>query len=92
MKFNRASLWLKLAVLIVVIYTTVSLVSLQQQTAEMNAAAEVLQTELVAVEQSNDQLTAAIEEVDSDESVADIARNKLGLVSPGEIVFYDVGN
>ncbi|MFI3312816.1 MAG: septum formation initiator family protein [Eubacteriales bacterium] len=92
MKFIRSPLALKLAVLIVVIYATVSLVSLQQETSELELQATVLQEELTAAQQTNSQLTEAIAEVDSDESVAEIARNKLGLVSPGEIVFYDVGN
>lgn len=92
MKFKRSPLLLKLAVLIVVIYTTVSLVSLQNQTIEMNEQAAVLQEELTATEQANAQLVEAIAEIDSDEAVADVARIKLGLVSPGEIVFYDVGN
>lgn len=92
MKFKRSPLLLKLAVLIVVIYTTVSLVSLQNQTIEMNEQAVVLQEELTATEQANAQLVEAIAEIDSDEAVADVARIKLGLVSPGEIVFYDVGN
>ncbi len=92
MKLIRSSLVLKVAILVVVVYATVMLVSLQKQTVEMNQTAEVLDMELTAMEQANDQLAEAIDEVDTDASVADIARDKLGLVSPGEIVFYDVGN
>ena len=37
------------------------------------------------------QLTDQIAQVNTIEGVTDIARTKLGLVTEGEIVFYDIG-
>ena len=44
-----------------------------------------------ALQQENQSLQADIEGLDSDESVKKIARDKLGLVGNGEIIFSDVG-
>ena len=43
MRFKRSSLLTKILVLVLVVYATVTLVSLESQVAEMNAEAESLQ-------------------------------------------------
>ena len=77
MKFVRSSLLVKLVILIVVVYAVVTLVSLRSQ---------------IADKQKNGKLEEAIANADSDEGVTAIAREKLGMVSNGEIVFKDVGD
>lgn len=91
MKFVRASLLVKLVILIVVVYAVVTLVSLRSQIAEKNAEAAALTSSISAAEQKNGQLEEAIANADTDEGIMDIARDKLGLVTDGEIVFKDVG-
>lgn len=91
MKLKRSSLLVKLVILVLVVYSVVTLVSLQQQTDEMNAQREQLENQILITNQANSQLKDNIEQVDTDEAVADIARSKLGLVSSDEIVFYDIG-
>jgi len=44
------------------------------------------------VEEENEQLKKDIEEGTTPEKVEEIARNELGLVTPGEYVFYDTSN
>ena len=58
---------------------------------EKQAQAEALQSEIDAAKQDNLRLEQAISALDTDEGVADAARRKLGWVSSGEIVFYDIG-
>ena len=92
MKFVRASLLVNLVILIVVVYAVVTLVSLRNQIAEKNAEAAALTSSISAAEQKNGQLEEAIANADTDEGIMDIARDKLGLVTDGEIVFKDVGD
>jgi len=92
MRFKRSSLMTKVLILVLVVYATVTLVSLQSQVTEMNAEAEVLESSIDAAKQENLRLEQAIDALDTDEGVEDVARQKLGWVSKGEIVFYDMGN
>ena len=92
MRLKRSSLLTKLLILVVVGYATVTLVSLQSQVTKKNAEAQALQSSIEAARQENLRLQQAIDDLDTDEGVEAVARQKLGLVSKGEIVFYDVGN
>ena len=68
MKFVKSSLLVKLVILILVVYATVTLVSLRQQINEKNEQEAILNS-----------------------SIASVARDKLGMVEEGDIIFYDVG-
>lgn len=92
MRLKRSSLLTKLLILVLVVYATVTLVSLQSQVTKKNAEAQALQSSIEAARQENLRLQQAIDDLDTDEGVEAVARKKLGLVSKGEIVFYDVGN
>lgn len=92
MRFKRSSLLTKLLILVLVVYATVTLVSLQSQVAEKNAEAGALESSIAATEQENQRLQKAIDALGTDEGVEEVARRKLGLVSSGEILFIDVGN
>ncbi len=50
------------------------------------------QEQVDAMEQKNASLSADIEEGVTEEKIEDIARNDLGMVLPGEYVFYNTGN
>ncbi len=91
MKFKRSSLLIKLLILSVVVYAAVTLVSLQSQITAKREEAAALEETITSAEQENQRLQNAIENIDTDEGVEEIARAKLGLVSPGEIIFHDVG-
>ena len=92
MRFKRSSLLTKVLILVLVVYATVTLVSLQNQVTIREAEAARLEAEIEAARQENLRLEQAIETLDTDEGVEAVARRKLGLVSKGEIVYYDVGN
>ena len=92
MRFKRSSLLSKILILVLVVYATVTLVSLQSQVTEKEAEAQALQSDITAAKQENLRLEQAIDALDTDEGVAAVAREKLGWVADGEIVFYDIGN
>ena len=92
MKFVKSSLLVKLILLIVVVYATVTLVSLRRQITEKQAEAAQLTSSITSAEQENSRLTDAIENIDTDAGVEAVAREKLGMVAEGEIVFQDVSD
>ena len=92
MRFKRSSLLTKILILVLVVYATVTLVSLESQVAEKTAEAAALEHSIDAAKQENLRLEQAIDTLDTDEGVVTAARQKLGWVTEGEIVFYDMGN
>lgn len=92
MRFKRSSLLTKILILVMVVYAAVTLVSLQNQVTVRQAEAAKLENEIETARQENLRLEQSIENLDTDEGVEAVARQKLGLVSKGETVYYDVGN
>lgn len=92
MRFQKSSLVTKLLVLVLVVYATVTLVRLQDQLTAKKAEAAQMSQELDAIEQENQRLEQAIDALDTDEGIAAVARQKLGMINRNQIVFYDVGN
>ncbi len=92
MKFVKSSLIVKLVILILVVYATVTLVRLRSQINDKNAEAEGLTSAIAGTQQENDRLQSAIDALDTPEGLEQVARDQLGMVSEGEIVFEDVGN
>ena len=90
-KFRRSSLLTKVVVLLVVVSATVILVSQRSQIRSNQAQYQELAGEAAGLQQENQNLRSDIEGLDSDESVKKIARDKLGVVGNGEIIFSDVG-
>ena len=92
MKFVKSSLLVKLVILIVVVYATVTLMSLRRQITAKQAEAAQLTSSITPAEQENSRLNDAIENIDTDAGVEAVAREKLGMVGEGEIVFQDVSD
>ena len=92
MRFKRSSLVTKLLLLALVIYAAVTLVSLQEQVEQSRAQEKILEDSIASEQQENRRLEEAINALGTDIGVEQVARDKLGWVSDGEIVFYDVGN
>ena len=91
MKFRRSSLLSKLIILALIAYATVTLISLQAQITDTLSSTQLLESQIISLTEQNMQLTDQIAQVNTIEGVTDIARTKLGLVTEGEIVFYDIG-
>lgn len=91
MKFVKSSLLVKLVILILVVYATVTLVSLRQQISEKNEQEATLTGSIAATTQKNNRIQDAIDALGTDAGVEAVARDKLGMVDEGDIIFYDVG-
>ena len=92
MKFVKSSLLVKLVILILVVDATVTLVRLRSQISEKEAEAAGLTSSIASTQQENDRLQSSIDALDTPEGLEQVARDQLGMVSEGEIVFEDVGD
>ena len=90
MKFVKSSLLVKLVILVV--YATVTLVRLRSQINEKDAEVKGLTSSIASTQQENDRLQSSIDALDTPEGLEQVARDQLGMVSEGEIVFEDVGD
>ena len=92
MRFKRTSLWLKLAILAVCIFCVASLISIQTEINKRSQAVETLKSEIVAKNQNVLQLQEDIDILNTPEGARKLARERMGYVEDGEIVFYDNDN
>lgn len=92
MRFAKAGLLTKLLILVMLVVVAVSLLELNGRVEQAQAAKDELMQQVAAQTQINADLKDAIEHSDDLDRIADVAREKLGLVSPGEIVFYSLGD
>ena len=92
MKFKRAGLITKIVILAIIVYAGITLVSLKMQVSDARETRDALQSQVDGVLQTNTELQYAIDHSTDPDTIEDIARSKLGLVKPGEKIFYDVNN
>jgi cell division protein FtsL len=91
MKLKKTGIFMKIVILALVVYACISLVTIKAQMAKAEAARDELRAQAAEAAQENAELKYQIEHADDPDTVEDIARNKLGLVKPGEKIFYDIG-
>lgn len=92
MKLKKTSLLTKLLILVVSGFALVSLVTVQAQLIEKRKEIALLEERVMYEEQAQKELEEDIKNFGSDESIIKIARERLGMVADGEIVFYDSDN
>lgn len=90
-QFKKSSWTVRLIVVIVLVFCMVTLIRLGRELSAKQRETEELEAELAQVQQTNAALSEDNEKMDTDEGVKEVARDKLGLVSEGEITFYDIG-
>lgn len=88
MKLQKASILTKLVVLALLTGVATALLNLRSQIQQAQMDLAQTQAQVVAQRQTNADLSDAIENNSDADRQADIARNKLGLVEPGEYIFY----
>ncbi|MDO4749968.1 MAG: cell division protein FtsL [Eubacteriales bacterium] len=91
MKLKRSGILVRVVILALVVYACIGIVSVRTQVEEARLAQEDLQAAVNAAAAKNAELEYQITHAEDDETIEDIARSKLGLVYPGEKIFYDVG-
>lgn len=92
MRIARAGLVTKILILVLLIGVAVSLLELNSQMDQAQARKEDLARQVAVQTQANADLADAIEHSDDLDRIKDVAREKLGLVEPGEIIFYSMGD
>ena len=88
MKTKKAGILTKLVVLALLIAAATALLNLRSQILTAQKDLAEAQAQVAAQTQVHADLADAVENSDDPERQADIARSKLGLVAPGERVFY----
>ncbi len=92
MKVKRAGMLTKLLILILMVITLTAFLNLRSQVKALTEQQAALEWQNARQRQENEALAAAIADKDNPERIADVARDRLGYVAPGEIIFYDSGN
>ena len=92
MKLKRSSIFTKIVILALIVYGAVLLINTRNTVAAAEADRAALQARVDEMAQKNAELEYDIVHAGDPEIIADVARNKLGLVLPGEKVFYDLNN
>ncbi len=92
MKVKRAGMLTKLLLLILMVITLTAFLNLRSQVKALTEQRSALEWQNARQRQENEALAAAIADKDNPERIADVARDRLGYVAPGEIIFYDSGN
>ena len=89
---TRSSFLTKLLVLLLVGSIGWQLFHLQEQVRAAEAEKDAMAAQVQAKQQENDALSADIDQGSTQEKMEEMAREELGLVYPGERVFYDTSN
>ena len=87
MKLKKASLLTKFVILTLLIGTATGLLAMRSQLQTAQADLAATQKQVEEQKQINADLADAVENSGDPERQADLARDKLGLVEPGEYVF-----
>ena len=89
-KHNRKSFILTLAIIAVIGYFVISLVSLQVEIKDKSQQIQTAQQTLSEAKEENTELKELADSKDNESYMERIARDVLGYVLPGESVYYDV--
>lgn len=92
MKFKKASIFTKLVIAALMVYAVISLFMVHRQTQQLQDRAATLQQQVSEMTQSNTELQYQIDHSEDDDMIESVAREKLGLVKPGEKIFYDTSD
>ncbi len=92
MKFKKAGIFTTLVIAVLMLYAVISLVMVHRQTRQLQDRAAALQQQVSDMTQSNAELQYQIDHSDDDDMIESVAREKLGLVKPGEKIFYDTSD
>ena len=88
LRAKKVGLLVKIALLILLAYLIITLVTVRQQIGDAHAAIETLTEQVNDQTQANTELSNAIENRNDPSYLEDVARERLGLVAPNDRVFY----
>lgn len=91
-KKNSRSFFLTLAVIAVMGYFVISLISLQIEIRDKAKEVEDAKTQYEEIQLENEELESFLADGDESAYIERIARDILGYVLPGERVYYDISS
>ena len=91
MKFKKAGIITKLLLTVMVVYALFTIVTVRADIAAAQRDLAALTVQVEDAQRENARLEYEIEHSEDPETIEQIAREKLGLVRPGEKIFYDIG-
>ena len=89
MERKNTGIFVKLAIFALATFAVVSIVYLQLTINEERTKRDTLKAEVVALEEERDELKNQIDAPMDEEYIIDIAKEKLNLRLPEEIIFYN---
>ena len=92
MKRKRQNFAFLIIALAIIVYSIVNLALVRVRLDEAQAEKSALQESIELQKQANSQLKEDISSAGEPGQIKKIARQKLGLVQTGEIIFYDMGH
>ena len=92
MKLPRSTIVSKIVIFALIVYAGVSLITLRGRIEAKREEYNEVRRAVLEKELTNAELEYEIEHHDEPDVIAGIARSDLGLVLPGEIVYYDGGS
>ncbi len=87
---KRTSTLLGLVLAVLTVYAILSLISVRRDLKDAMEQTAQLQDEIAAAQTENSRLTENIQALESDEGVEELARLRLRLIRPDEIIFTDI--
>ena len=90
MKLKKAGLITKIVILAIVAYMALSLVGMRGQVASAKVERDRMEEQVKSLTAANAAVAYEIAHNDETETLESIARDRLGLVLPGETVYYDI--
>ncbi|MCD8047136.1 MAG: septum formation initiator family protein [Clostridiales bacterium] len=92
MKLKRSSFLSKLVVLILLVFMALTLLTVQGRIQTDQATLETYQAAVDQQKETNAALEGVIANNDDPDTVLEVAKDKMGLLEDGEVVFYDTTN
>ncbi len=92
MRLKRAGIITKIVIFALIVYASVTLINLRAQIDDARSQQYALREKVTEKEASNAELQYEIEHSEDKDVIANVARDDLNLVEPGEKVFIDTGN
>ena len=90
-KFNFKKLYKRLLILVFIIYVIYTFFIQQQTLNAYKAEENKYELEIEKAQEKQEKLTSTKNNIDSDEFIEQIAREKLGMYLPNERVYIDIG-
>ena len=92
MKFKQSGFLSKVVVLMLLVFVAITLLNVRGEVKDAQQQLEVYQAAVDEQQQVNAALEENIANSSDPDTVLDVAKDKMGLLEPGEVIFYDTTN